>query len=73
MLRSEWDVAPHLATGQLIAVLPAWQLPPADVMLVYPTRSDLSAKTRALVDFLGTWFASNTLPRPQEAGTPPSA
>ena len=26
-------------------------------MLVYPTRSDLSAKTRALVDFLGTWFA----------------
>lgn len=73
LLRSEWDVAPHLATGQLIAVLPAWQLPPADVMLVYPTRSDLSAKTRALVDFLGTWFARNPLPRPQEAGTPPSA
>eukprot|EP01034_Spumella_vulgaris_P026091 gene26091-32621_t len=73
LLRSEWDVAPHLGTGQLIAVLPAWQLPPADVMLVYPTRSDLSAKTRALVGFLGTWFASNTFTRPQEAGTPPSA
>lgn len=64
LLRSEWDVASHLAAGQLVAVLPAWQLPPADVMLVYPTRSDLSAKTRALVDFLGTWFARIDHSRP---------
>jgi DNA-binding transcriptional LysR family regulator len=32
--------------------------PAADVTLVYPTRSDLSAKTRALADFLRDWFAA---------------
>ena len=36
----------------------ATSLPAADVTLVYPTRSDLSAKTRALADFLRDWFAA---------------
>lgn len=56
LMRSEWDVAAHLAAGRLVRVLPAWSLPAADVTLVYPTRSDLSAKTRALADFLRDWF-----------------
>jgi hypothetical protein len=33
-------------------VLADWRLPPADISLVFPTRSPLAAKTRALVDFL---------------------
>jgi LysR family transcriptional activator of dmlA len=56
LLRSEWDVARHLASGHLRRVLPTWSLPPADVTLVYPSKSDLSAKTRALADFLKEWF-----------------
>lgn len=57
LMRSEWDVAPYLASGQLRRVLSGWALPAADVTLVYPTKSDLSAKTRALADFLRGWFA----------------
>ncbi|PJI97073.1 LysR family transcriptional regulator [Acidovorax sp. 69] len=59
LMRSEWDVATHLAAGRLRRVLPAWALPAADVTLVYPTRSDLSAKTRALADFLAAWFSGD--------------
>ena len=33
-------------------MLADWAMPPADIHLVYPPRAQLSAKTRALVDFL---------------------
>lgn len=52
LMRSEWEIAPLLREGRLVPVLPDWQLPPADVYIVFPTRSHLSAKTRALVDYL---------------------
>ncbi len=52
LMRSLWEAAPMLRSGRLRAVLPEWSLPPADVYAVFPTRSHLSAKTRALVDFL---------------------
>jgi LysR family transcriptional activator of dmlA len=58
LMRSEWDVAVHLSAGRLLRVLPTWSLPAADVTLVYPTRSDLSAKMRALTDFLREWFSA---------------
>lgn len=60
LMRSEWDVAPYLASGQLRRVLSGWALPAADVTLVYPTKSDLSAKTRALADFLREWFTQGS-------------
>lgn len=56
LMRSLWDAAPYLQSGQLRQVLPTWNLAPADVYLIYPTKSNLSAKTRALVDFLAAWF-----------------
>jgi DNA-binding transcriptional LysR family regulator len=56
LLRSAWDAAPYLRSGRLKPVLPDWKLPPADVMLVFPTRTHLPAKTRALVDFLDKVF-----------------
>jgi len=52
LMRSEWEVAPLLRAGRLLPVLADWALPPADVYVVFPTRSHLSAKTRALVDYL---------------------
>lgn len=50
-----------LRSGRLRAVLPEWSLPSADVYAVFPTRSHLSAKTRALVDFLMETFEANRL------------
>jgi len=58
LLRSEWDAAAYLRSGQLRAVLTDWDLPPADVNVVFPTRAHLSAKTRAFVDFAHAAFAA---------------
>ncbi|PXW99524.1 LysR family transcriptional regulator [Sphaerotilus hippei] len=52
LMRSVWEAAPMLRSGRLKPVLADWSLPPADIYAVFPTRSNLSAKTRALVDFL---------------------
>ncbi|KQP15075.1 LysR family transcriptional regulator [Pseudorhodoferax sp. Leaf267] len=57
LMRSLWEVAPLLRSGRLRLVLPQWALPPADIYAVFPTRSHLSAKTRALVDDLLAAFA----------------
>ena len=52
LMRSLWEAAPMLRSGQLRPVLPDWSLPPADIYAMFPPRSHLAAKTRALVDFL---------------------
>jgi LysR family transcriptional activator of dmlA len=52
LLRSVWDAAPYLRSGRLQRVLPDWAQTHADIYAVFPTRAHLSAKTRALVDFL---------------------
>lgn len=51
MLRSEWDIAPHVRSGRLVVVLPRY-FTRADVMAVYPERLNLSAKVRLFIDFL---------------------
>lgn len=38
-------------------MLEDWELPPADIHIVFPTKNNLSARTRALVDFLLDAFA----------------
>jgi len=58
LMRSQWEVAALLREGRLLPVLADWALPPADIYLVFPTRSHLSAKTRVLVDFLLERFAA---------------
>jgi len=57
LMRSEWDLAPYLRSGRLRPVLTDWKLPPADIYLVFPTKANLSAKTRAFVDFMVERFA----------------
>lgn len=59
LMRSLWEAAPMLRAGRLRPVLPDWSLPPADIYAVFATRSHLSAKTRALVDFLLAVFEKN--------------
>lgn len=58
LLRSLWNVGEELRDGRLRQVLPGWKLPPADIYLVHPTKSELSAKTRALSEFLREWFGA---------------
>ena len=59
LMRSVWEAAPMLRAGSLQPVLRDWSLPAADIYAVFPTRNHLSAKTRALVDFLLAVFESN--------------
>ena len=56
LMRSLWEAAPLLRSGKLLPVLSEWSLPPADIYAVFPTRSHLSAKTRAILDFLVETF-----------------
>lgn len=58
LLRSEWDIAPYLRTGQLVRVLEPWAGTAADIHAIYPQRHHLSAKVRAFIDFLAERFAS---------------
>lgn len=57
VLRSEWDAAPFLRSGRLRLLLEDWDAPPADIHILFPTRSHLQAKTRAMVDFMLDAFA----------------
>jgi LysR family transcriptional regulator, transcriptional activator for dmlA len=57
MLRSLWDIAPQLATGQLVRVLPDWCMPDADIEWLAPYRPDAPRRTRLLIDFLIAEFA----------------
>ncbi len=52
VLRSEWDVAPYVRSGRLRRLLPDWAAPPADIYIMFPTKSHLQARTRAMVDFM---------------------
>ncbi|MDB5965061.1 MAG: transcriptional regulator, LysR family, partial [Polaromonas sp.] len=40
MLRSLWDIAPLLASGKLVRVLPEWSMPDADIHWVAPHRAN---------------------------------
>ncbi len=52
MLRSLWDIAPQLASGELVRVLPEHAMPDADIHWLAPYRSQTPRRIRLLVDFL---------------------
>ena len=58
MLRSLWDIAPQLASGQLVRVLPDLCMPDADIVWLAPHRLDAPRRIRLLIDFLVAEFAS---------------
>ncbi|MDB5890156.1 MAG: LysR family transcriptional regulator [Polaromonas sp.] len=57
MLRSLWDIAPQLASGRLIHVLPEWTMPDADVHWLAPYRTDSPKRIRLLIDHLVAQFS----------------
>jgi DNA-binding transcriptional LysR family regulator len=52
ILRSEWDVASHIASGTLIEILPEWSAPEAPVVALLGPRNYRAARTRNFVSFL---------------------
>ncbi len=68
LMRAEWDIARHLASGRLVPVLPQWETPEADIYAVWPQRLQLSTRVRAFVDFIAESFGA-----PQPAPEDPPA
>ncbi|WP_377705229.1 LysR family transcriptional regulator [Pseudoduganella sp. UC29_71] len=56
-MRSEWDVADFIRSGKLVQVLPAWSMPPADIVALVPQRKRVPARARAFLDFVRARFA----------------
>ncbi|WP_036772013.1 LysR family transcriptional regulator [Polaromonas glacialis] len=56
MLRSLWDIAPCLASGQLVRVLEDYAMPDADIHWLAPYRPDSPRRIRLLIDFLVAQF-----------------
>jgi len=57
IVRSIWDAEQYIKNGKLEPILRGWDLPNADIFAVFPTRNNLSAKTRVFVDFLLEYFS----------------
>ncbi|OSZ67819.1 LysR family transcriptional regulator [Hydrogenophaga sp. IBVHS2] len=72
MLRSLWDVAPLLASGELVRVLPAWSMPEADILWLAPWRPRTPRRIALLVDHLVRSFKGQPW-KPLAAPTPVSA
>jgi LysR family transcriptional regulator, transcriptional activator for dmlA len=56
MLRSLWDIAPQIANGQLVRVLPAYAMRDADIQWLAPFRAQTPRRVRLLSDFLYQTF-----------------
>jgi LysR family transcriptional activator of dmlA len=57
LMRAEWDIQRHLASGRLVQVLPHHFTPDADIHAVYPQRHRMAVRVRAFVDFVAQHFA----------------
>ena len=56
MLRSLWDIAPQLALGELVRVLPQYAMPDADIHWVAPWHPKTPRRVRLLLDHLVEQF-----------------
>ena len=52
IIQPAFIVAEHIANGSLVPLLPDWHLGEYHLYAVYLSRKHLSAKVRALIDFL---------------------
>jgi DNA-binding transcriptional LysR family regulator len=72
MLRSLWDIAAPLATGELVRVLPAYAMVDADIHWLAPQTPSTPKRIRLLVDFLAERFRGEPWKLPA-AATPSAA
>ena len=57
MLRSLWDIAPQLASGELVRLLPRWSQLDADVHWLAPWRARVPKRVQLLTEYLQQRFA----------------
>lgn len=69
MLRSLWDIAPQLASGELVRVLPHYAMPDADIHWIAPWRPKTPRRVRLLLDHLAEQFRGEPW-KPGKAGLP---
>ena len=62
VLQPTFLVGPHLASGALVEILPAYRSLNLGVHAIYPTRKHLTPKVRALIDFLVDAFRMRAWP-----------
>lgn len=62
VLQPSFLVGSHLASGALVEVLPQYRSIELGVYAVYPTRKHLTAKVRAMIDFLVDAFRARAWP-----------
>ncbi|UTH75976.1 LysR family transcriptional regulator [Chromobacterium sp. IIBBL 290-4] len=55
----DFAAKPAVKAGRLKRVLAEWETPARPVYLVFPKKTPLPAKTRALIDFIVAWFADD--------------
>ncbi len=56
VLQPTFLVGPHLASGRLVELMPAWQAGTLGIHAVYPSRKHVLPKTRKLIEFLEDAF-----------------
>ena len=56
-IEPDFIVGPEVRAGRLVPLLQAFEAPPANIYVAYPSRRHLSAKVRAFADFLADRFA----------------
>lgn len=61
LIRAEWDVNKYIQSGRLVRLLEEYELPAADIYVVYPERRYLSAKVRVFIDFLANNYSDIAL------------
>lgn len=62
VLQPSFLVGPHLASGALVEILPAYRAMELGVYAVYPSRKHLTPKVRVLIDFLVDAFRMRAWP-----------
>lgn len=72
MLRSLWDIAPQLASGELLRVLPCYAMPDADVHWLAPYRPQTPRRIRLLTEFLVDSFRDEPWKRVSAPPAPPA-
>lgn len=58
---ARFQAAPHIASGELVEILPEWQHPLIPMHVVYPPNRHLSARVRAFVEWAAELFAKQSL------------
>ena len=71
-IEPDFIVAPQIATGALVPLLPGYRAPAGSINAVYPSRRHLSAKVRSFIDFLVVRFATPEWSLSGRAPVPPA-